>query len=148
LFSQSSSLDAVSIWVEVRKVYSLGVDVLAATETCQNLGATVAHAACAYVEEIVVVGLQRVADVAERRAVPQDDLPVGAHARQQPPVELWAAEPAAGQRDDAPVPLAHVAQVERFAELRFQAVDQVSRGSGSPLIEPPAPDRSDAARAE
>ena len=44
LFSQSRRADAVSIWVEVRKVYSLGVDVLAAAETCEDLRAAVADA--------------------------------------------------------------------------------------------------------
>ena len=44
LFSQSSSGAAVSISVAVRNVYSLGVDVLAACESGEDLGAAVADA--------------------------------------------------------------------------------------------------------
>ena len=40
-----------------------GVNVLAAPETCEHLGAAVAHASRLHVEQIAIVGLQRVADL-------------------------------------------------------------------------------------
>src|SRR5205823_11962052 len=58
------------------------IDILAAAETFENLRAAVAHAPRLHVEQGTVVGLQRVADVREGGPVRQDDLPVGAYARQ------------------------------------------------------------------
>src|SRR3954451_19679405 len=63
------------------------VDVVAASEACKYLGAAVAHASCLHVEQGAVVGLQRVANVAEGGSVRQDDLPVRAGAGHQRPVE-------------------------------------------------------------
>ena len=83
LLSQSRSAAAVSIWVDVAERVLAGVDVLAAAEPGEHLGAAVAHAARLDVEQIAAVGLQRVADVAERGPVGQHDLPVGAGAGQQ-----------------------------------------------------------------
>ena len=80
LFSQSSAGAAVSIWVEVGRCMAR-VDVLAARETCEHVGATVAHAAGLGVEQIAVVGLERVADVGEGGAVREDELPISARHR-------------------------------------------------------------------
>ena len=44
------------------------------------------------VQQIAAVGLQRVSDIAECSAVGEDDLPVGAGAREQRPVNLGAGE--------------------------------------------------------
>src|SRR4051794_38930127 len=60
-----------------------GVDVLTAAEAGEDVGAPVAHARRPDVEQIAAVSLQRVADVAQSGAVGQDDLPIGARARQQ-----------------------------------------------------------------
>ena len=141
LFSQSSSRGRGLDLGRGAEGVLARVDVLAAAETCEDLGAAVAHASRLHVEQRAVVGLERVADVAERGAVRQDDLPVGACARQQLPVELGPGERAAGQGHDAPVPLAHVAEIERFAERGLQAVDQ-----GQPRIGKPVPHRASRAR--
>src|SRR2546421_10688784 len=58
------------------------VDVLASAEAGEHFGAAVANAARLDVEQGAVVGPQRVADVAERRAIRQHYLPVGADAPQ------------------------------------------------------------------
>src|SRR5262249_41197969 len=65
-----------------------GVDVLAATETREDLGAAVANAARLNVQEIAVFGLQRVADLAQRRAVRRHGLPIRAGARDERPAQL------------------------------------------------------------
>src|SRR6266550_7285616 len=78
------------------------IDILATAETFENLRATVAHASRLHVEQPTVVGLQRVADVAENGPVRPDDLPVGAYARQQLPFHVRALEGASNLRDDSP----------------------------------------------
>src|SRR4029079_11410763 len=60
-----------------------GVDVLTAREACEHLGAAVAYTSRLDVEQLAGIGLQGVADVAERGAVREHDLPVGAGAREQ-----------------------------------------------------------------
>ncbi|MEA2221681.1 MAG: hypothetical protein QOH83_57 [Solirubrobacteraceae bacterium] len=82
------------------------------------------HAARLDVEEIAVGGLEGVADVAQRRSVGQDELPVGAGAGKQRPVELRPCERPARLGHDAPVPARHVAGVQRLAEAGLQAVDE------------------------
>jgi len=74
----------------------------------------VTHTARLDVDQSAGVGLQRVAEIAERGAVGEDDLPVGARAREQLPVELGTGERAAGQRDDAPAATSRVAEIEWF----------------------------------
>jgi hypothetical protein len=68
------------------------VDVLAARETCEYFGTPLTDAACLDVEQIAVVGLERVADVAEGGAVGEDELPVGARAREQLPFSSGPAD--------------------------------------------------------
>jgi hypothetical protein len=75
------------------------------------------------VEQIAVVGLQRVADVAEGGVVREDELPVGARAREQPSVQLGPGEGPTGQRDDEPAALGEVAEFQRLAQGGFEAVD-------------------------
>ena len=116
LFSQSRSGAAVSICVAVRKVYSPASTSSPRAETREHVGAAVADASRLDVEQIAAVGLQRVADVAERRAVGQDDLPVGAGARDQLPVELRTGEGAAGQGHDAATAGGGLAEIERFGD--------------------------------
>src|SRR6266540_6661716 len=84
--------------------------------------AGVAYATGLDVEQIAVVGLERVADVAEGGAVGEDELPIGADTGEQFPVELGAAEGPAGQRHDPPAALGEVAEVERLAQGGFEAV--------------------------
>src|SRR5258705_5240196 len=103
------------------------IDVLAAAETFEDLRAAVAHATRLHVEQGTVVGLQRVADVREGGTVRQDDLPVGADARQELPFQVRPLEGAADLRDDSPAPLAHLAEIERFAKDSLEAVDQSQR---------------------
>src|SRR3989440_2282005 len=103
------------------------IDILAAAETFENLRAAVAHATRLHVEQGTVVGLQRVADVGEGGPVRQDDLPVGADARQQLPFHVSPLEGAADLRDDSPASLAHLAELERLAENSLEAVDQSQR---------------------
>jgi hypothetical protein len=76
------------------------------------------------VEQISLVGLQRVSNVAERRAVGQDDLPVGAGAREQRPMYLWTGKRPAGLRHDAPMALGRCAEIQRLAQGDFKVVDQ------------------------
>src|SRR5262249_9258776 len=108
------------------------VDVLAARETGEHIGAAVAHAPRFDVEQIAVVRPERVTDVAEGGAVREDDLPIGARAREQLPVQLGAGEGPAGQRHDAPAALGEVAEVERFAQGGFEAVDPGQGRVGKP----------------
>src|ERR1700749_2842054 len=54
-----------------------GIDVLSAREGREHLRAAVPAAARPDGEEIPAVGLQQVADVPERGAVREDDLPIG-----------------------------------------------------------------------
>jgi hypothetical protein len=82
------------------------------------------------VEQVAVVGLERVADVAEGGAVRKDDLPVGARAREQLPFQLGPGEGATGQRHDAPATLGDLAEVERFADGGLEAVDPRERRIG------------------
>src|SRR6266576_6297373 len=57
-------------------------------------------------------------------AVPsEDDLPVGAGAREQLAVQLRTGERPAGLRHDAPVTLCDVAEIQRFTDCGLQAVD-------------------------
>jgi hypothetical protein len=80
------------------------------------------------VQQITAVSLQCVADIAECGAVAQDDLPVGARAGEQPPVELRTREGSAGQDHDAPVALGAVAEVEWLGEGGVQAVREGEAG--------------------
>src|SRR2546425_669478 len=77
------------------------IDVLAAAETFEDLRAAVANAPRLHVEQGTVVGLQRVADVGEGGPVRQDDLPVGAYARQQLAFQVRPLEGSAYLRDDS-----------------------------------------------
>ena len=61
------------------------VDIVAAGEAGQDLGASVARALGPHVKQRAAARLQRVADVTERRPVREDDLPVGAGAADQLP---------------------------------------------------------------
>src|SRR5712691_8119650 len=99
------------------------VDVLAARETCEYFGAAVTDAAGLDVEQIAVVGLECVADVAEGGAVGEDGLPIGAGAREQLPVQLRPGEGPAGQRHDPPAPFRDLAELQCFADGGFEAVD-------------------------
>src|SRR6266566_4735884 len=72
---------------------------------------------------MAVVGLERVADVGEGGSVREDDLPVGADAREQRPVQLGAGEGPAGQGHDAPAALGDIPEIEWLPERRFEAVD-------------------------
>src|SRR6266550_3402090 len=72
---------------------------------------------------MAVVGLERVADVAEGGSVREDDLPVGADAREQRPVQLGPGEGPAGQGHDPPAPLRDLAELQCFADGGFEAVD-------------------------
>src|SRR5208282_3564580 len=72
-------------------------DVLAASETREDLRAPVAHGSRLDVEQIAASGGQRVADVAERGAVWENDLPVGACSGEEFSAELRSAECPAGQ---------------------------------------------------
>src|SRR5262249_41505533 len=76
---------------------------------------------------MAVVGLKRVAEVGERGSVREDDLPVGADAREQRPVQLGAREGPAGQRHDAPSALGDIAEIEWLPERGFEAVDPRQR---------------------
>src|SRR4029077_14913964 len=100
------------------------VDILATAETFENLRTAAAHATRLHVEQVASVGLQRGADVGEGGPVRQDDLPVAAYARQQLSSHVRPLEAAADLRDDASAPLVHLAELERFAEDYFEAVDQ------------------------
>src|ERR1700737_2861234 len=88
------------------------IDVLAARETGEDFRWTMADAPRLDVEQIAVVGLQRVADVAERGAVGQHELPVGARSREQRPGEPGTGERAAGLHRDASPAAGGVAEVE------------------------------------
>jgi hypothetical protein len=107
-----------------------GVDVLTAGETCEDIRAAVAHTARLDIEQIPAGGLQRVADVAKRGAVRERDLPVGAGAGEELPVEVRPRERPTGQRDDAAVPLSDIAKIKGLAEPGLQAVDQGEAGIG------------------
>jgi len=63
------------------------------------------------VQQIAVVGPERVADVADGGAVGEDELPVGARARKQPSVELGPGEGPAGQGHDPPAALGEFAEI-------------------------------------
>ena len=85
------------------------------------------------VEQIGSVGSQGVADVAERRSIGQDDLPVSARARQQLAVDLWTGKCPTGQRHDAPVALRDLAEIKRLTEGGLQAIDQGQARLGKPV---------------
>ena len=89
-----------------------GVHVLTSRKPRQDLGTPMAHTARLDVQQVAPVGLQRVTDVAERGAVGQHDLPVGAGARQQRAAELGSDERPAGQGHDAAVALRPLAEIE------------------------------------
>src|SRR6266566_5109735 len=72
---------------------------------------------------MALVGLECVADVAEGGSVREDDLPVGADAREQRPVQLGPGEGPAGQRHDPPAPFRDLAELQCFADGGFEAVD-------------------------
>src|SRR6185312_3180480 len=96
---------------------------LTATEAGENLGGAVAHSLRTDVQQRTVVGLQCVADVYERRAVGQTDLPIGAGAREERAVELRPGECATGEGDDSPSPLRDAPDIEGLAEARLQTED-------------------------
>src|SRR5437879_869530 len=100
-----------------------GVDVLAAPETGEDLGAAVANPTRLHVEQSAAVGLERVADVAECGPVRQDDLPVGAGSRKELSVDLRAGERPAGQRHDVPAASADVPEIQRRVNRGLQPVD-------------------------
>jgi hypothetical protein len=64
------------------------------------------------IEQRTRVGLQGVADVGDRAAGRPQDLPVGAAGGQQLGVEVRARCVAAGERNDPPVPLRGVTEVD------------------------------------
>lgn len=72
---------------------------------------------------VLCVGLERVADVAERGPVRQDDLPVGTRSRKELSADLRAGERPAGQRHDVPAASAGVAEIQRRANRGLQPVD-------------------------
>jgi hypothetical protein len=121
LFNQSRCGAAVSICVVVRKVYSRA-STSSPREAREHVGAAVSHTSGLDVEQLPAVGPQRVADVAERGAVGQDDLPVGAGARHELPIELGTGEGAARERDDAAMAGDGLAEIERFGNRRRQPV--------------------------
>ncbi len=86
-FSQSRAGAAVSICVAVRNVYSPASTSSPRRQAREHRDAAVAHAAGLDVEQVAAVRLQRVADVPERGAVCEHDLPVGARAREQRPAQ-------------------------------------------------------------
>src|SRR4029077_3715847 len=148
LFSQSSAGAPVSILVEVRKVYS-AASTSSPRGRCSSTSAVPWRTPRDWTESRSPgVGLERVADVAEGGAVWEDDLPIGARARKQLPVQLGAGEGPAGQGHDALAALGDVAEVERFADGCLEAVDPRQEGSGSTaLTKSPSPDRWGAPRA-
>ena len=149
LLSQPRSGAAVSIWVEVRKVYSLASTASPRGQTGKHFGAAVAHSAGLNVEQVAAVRLQRVAQVGKRGAIRQQDLPVGAGPRQQRPVELGAGERSAGQGHNAPASLRGVAEIKWFSQSGLEAIDRAyARGGKLEGTRPAAlPGRSDGAPA-
>jgi hypothetical protein len=123
LLSQSSSGAAVSIWVEVRNVYSLGSTLSPRPSRARTSGAPWRTLTRLDVEESAAIGLQRVADVPVGGSVGEERLPVGARAREQRSIELRTSECPAGKGHDPPMSLGCVTEIERFAEGRFQPVD-------------------------
>src|SRR6266850_4474278 len=79
---------------------------------------------------MAIVVLERVADVGEGGSVREDDLPVGADAREQFPIQFGAVEATAGQRHDASAALSDVAEVERLTQGGFEAVDPAQGSIG------------------
>src|SRR5882762_8957508 len=101
LFSQASSRDAVSICVEVRKVYSLASTSSPRPRRSRTSGLPWRTPRdCTYSRAPASV-CNGVPDVAESRAVRQQNLPVRTDARQQLPFHVRPLEGAAELRDDA-----------------------------------------------
>src|SRR6266568_4418131 len=63
------------------------------------------------------------ADVSERRAARQNDLPIGAGSGEERAVEFRPGECATSQGDDSPSPLRHVPEIEGLAQTRLQSED-------------------------
>lgn len=80
------------------------------------------------IEQIAAICPQGVADVAERGAVRQDRLPVGASARDERPTDLRTDEGSAGQRHDAAVSLHDVAEIEQLSQSGVEAIDRGQAG--------------------
>jgi len=99
------------------------IDVLAARESLEHLGAAVSDASRVHVEERTPVVLNRVADLAEGGAVRQNDLPVRVRPRNDLPVQLGTRERAPGPRNDPPPATVNVADIDRLSECCFQSVD-------------------------
>ncbi len=149
LFSQSSSRGRGLDLRGGSKGVLARVDILAAAETFENLRAAVADAARLHVEQGTVVGLERVADVAECGAVRQDDLPVGADARQQLPVELRPLEGARDRGHDSTASPASSPRSSGSPSVGLQAEDtrQARIGSRFTIDEAAGPDHWDGLRA-
>src|SRR4029077_1886804 len=106
------------------------VDILATPKPCEDFGAPVADASRLNVEQIAIVGLQRVSNVGKGGAVEQNNLPVGAGAWEQRAVELWTGDPAAGLGHNAPAALGRWTEIQRLAEGDVKAVNQAEMGNG------------------
>ena len=76
-----------------------------------------------HVEQSAAVSPQCVADLDAGRAVRQDDLPRGAAAWQQVAIELRTGEHPAYQRHDPSTASQDIAEVQRLAHYRLEAVD-------------------------
>src|SRR2546430_4652080 len=82
------------------------------------------------VEQRAAVGLQGVADVGDRAAGRPHDLPVSAAGGQQLCVEVGARCVAAGKRNDPPVALWGVTEVDGYVQLGVEPVDVAQLGVG------------------
>src|SRR5712691_5987356 len=98
-------------------------DLLAATEAGKNLRAAVAHSLRTDIQQVTAISLKCEADVSERRAVRQNDLPIGAGSGEERAVEFRPGECATSQGDDSPSPLRHVPEIEGPAQTRLQSED-------------------------
>src|SRR4029077_54008 len=106
------------------------VDILATPKPCEDFGAPVANASRLNVEQIAIVGLQRVSNVGKSGAVEQNNLPVGARAWEQRAVEIWTGEPAASLGHNATAALGRWTEIHRLAEGDVKAVNEGETGSG------------------
>ena len=115
-----------------------GVDVLAAPEASEDFGRAVAHAAGLDVEQVAAVGLQRVADVAERGPVAAGRSASRRSRRAEGCRSARARRMSAGQRTIRRRPWATAPSSSGWAE-RSPPTGRpgVSRGSGR-LVMPPA----------
>ena len=88
------------------------------------------------VEQGTGPGLQRVADVAQCRAVGQDDLPVGTRPWNQLPAELRPRERPGGEGHDATMPLGGVADVQCVTERGLEAPNLIEARFGQLIADP------------